>query len=239
MEVKGYDKVFVFYIKHKENSHMTKIKVLIADDQAILAEGLSTLLALEDDMEIIDKVENGQEVLNILENKTVDIILMDIRMPVMNGVECTKIVCNEYPQTKVLILTTYDDDEYIKQAIKNGASGYMLKDLTAEKLSVAIRDVYHGNTVMHQKITQKIILGISKESSTKDRLKTKNGEVLTSRETEILKLLAQGLTNKEIANRLFLSEGTVKNYITLLYDKLDIKGRTKLMTYAIKCGLID
>lgn len=218
---------------------MSKIKVLVADDQAILAEGLCTLLALEDDIEVIDKVENGQEVLNILENNIVDVILMDIRMPVMNGVECTKIVCEKYPNTKVLILTTFDDNEYIKQALNNGASGYMLKDLTADKLSAAIRNVYHGNTVMHQKITQKIISGISKESSTTNKIRTTNGEVLTTRETEILKLLAQGLTNSEIANKLFLSEGTVKNYITLLYDKLDIKGRTKLMSYAIKCGLLD
>jgi DNA-binding NarL/FixJ family response regulator len=218
---------------------MCKIKVLVADDQAILAEGLCTLLSLEDDIEVVGKVENGQEVLSILENNIVDVILMDIRMPVMNGIECTKIVCEKYPDTKILILTTFDDYEYIKQAINNGASGYMLKDLTSEKLSLAIRNVYHGNTVMHQKISKKILSGIPKESFEINEIITNSGEVLTPREKEILKLLAQGLTNSEIANKLFLSEGTVKNYITLLYDKLEIKGRTKLMTYAIKCGLLD
>lgn len=218
---------------------MNKIKVLVADDQAILVEGLCTLLALEDDIKVVGMAENGQEVLSILESNAVDVILMDIRMPIMNGVECTRIICKKYLNTKVLILTTFDDDEYIKQAMNNGASGYMLKDLTAEKLSSAIRNVYYGNTVMHQKITQRLVSDISKKRSTVDRIKTKNGELLTYRETEILKLLAQGLTNTEIANKLFLSEGTVKNYITLLYDKLDIKGRTKLMTYAIKCGVLD
>ena len=218
---------------------MNKIKVLVADDQAILVEGLCTLLALEDDIKVVGMAENGQEVLSILKSNAVDVILMDIRMPIMNGVECTRIICKKYLNTKVLILTTFDDDEYIKQAMNNGASGYMLKDLTAEKLSSAIRNVYYGNTVMHQKITQRLVSDISKKRSTVDRIKTKNGELLTYRETEILKLLAQGLTNTEIANKLFLSEGTVKNYITLLYDKLDIKGRTKLMTYAIKCGVLD
>lgn len=218
---------------------MNKIKVLVADDQAILVEGLCTLLALEDDIKVVGMAENGQEVLSILESNAVDVILMDIRMPIMNGVECTRIICKKYLNTKVLILTTFDDDEYIKQAMNNGASGYMLKDLTAEKLSSAIRNVYYGNTVMHQKITQRLVSDISKKRSTVDRIKTKNGELLTYRETEILKLLAQGLTNTEIANKLFLSEGTVKNYITLLYDKLDIKGRTKLMTYAIKCEVLD
>jgi len=193
---------------------MCKIKVLVADNQAILAEGLCTLLSLEDDIEVVGKVENGQEVLSILENNIVDVILMDIRMPVMNGIECTKIVCEKYPDTKILILTTFDDYEYIKQAINNGASGYMLKDLTSEKLSLAIRNVYHGNTVMHQKISKKILSGIPKESFEINEIITNSGEVLTPREKEILKLLAQGLTNSEIANKLFLSEGTVKNYIT-------------------------
>lgn len=217
---------------------MNKMKVLVVDDQVILSEGLCTLLSLEDDIEVMGSAQNGKEVLEFLKDNVVDVILMDIRMPEMNGVECTNIVCKKYPQTKILILTTFDDDEYIQQAIKNGASGYMLKDLTAEKLASAIRDVYHGNTVMHQKITQKIISSISKPQSTTKTLKTIDGEVLTHRETEILKLLAKGLTNGEIAAELFLSDGTVKNYITALYAKTGIKGRTKLMTYAIECGLL-
>lgn len=218
---------------------MNSIKVLVADDQSIVAEGLCALLALENDIEVIENVENGEEVIQSLQRNEVDVILMDIRMPIMNGVECTKIVTEKYPDTKVLILTTFDDDEYIREAINNGASGYMLKDLTAEKLSLAIRNVYHGNAVMHHAITQKIVSGISGPKASPERLETMTGEVLTPRELEVLKLLAKGLTNGEISDTLFLSEGTVKNYITLLYDKLGIKGRTKLMTYAIKCNILD
>lgn len=218
---------------------MSKIKVLVADDQVILSEGLCTLLSLEEDMDVLGSVQNGKEVLKFIKSKVPDIILMDIRMPVMDGVECTKIVREKYPNIKILILTTFDDDEYIQQALKNGASGYMLKDLTADKLSSAIRDVHHGNTVMHQRITEKIIFGISKSNSIPKAIKTMEGETLTPRETEILKLLAQGLTNSEIAAKLYLSEGTVKNYITMLYDKTGIKGRTKLMSYAIQCGLLE
>lgn len=217
---------------------MDKIKVLVADDQKILSQGLCTLLSFEEDIDVVGSAENGQEVLNILEEKALDVILMDIRMPVMNGVECTKIVSEKYPEIKILILTTYDDDEYIEKVIKNGASGYMLKDLTAERLSAAVRDVYQGNTVMHQEITKKIISGISNSSSKPEKIKLDNCENLSSRELSILKLLAKGLTNSEIALKLFLSEGTVKNYITNLYDKTSIKGRTKLMNFAIESGIL-
>jgi len=218
---------------------MDKIKVLIADDQAIVAEGLGALLSVVDDFEVVRIVENGREVLDALKEIEVDVILMDIRMPVMNGVECTGYVVKDYPDVKVLILTTFDDDEYIRKALNNGATGYMLKDLSADKLSAAIRNVYYGNTVMHQKITQKIVSGLTEKKDTKQSLRTANGEVLTPREKEVLKLIAKGHTNGEIADELFLSTGTVKNYITLIYDKLDIKGRTKLMTYAIDVGLLN
>jgi len=216
---------------------MDKIKILIADDQAIVAEGLSALLSVADDFEVVKIVENGREVLKALKDNKIDVILMDIRMPIMNGVECTEHVKNQYPNIKVLILTTFDDDEYIRKAMNNGAVGYMLKDLTAPKLSAAIRNVYFGNTVMHQDITKKIISGITDEK--KQSIRTENGEVLTRREREVLGLIAKGFTNREIADELFLSIGTVKNYNTLIYDKLGIKGRTKLMAYAIDSGFLD
>lgn len=218
---------------------MSKIKVIVADDQVIVAEGLCALLSVEDDIEVVGMVENGREVLEMLEGQKADVILMDIRMPVMNGVDCTKEVAEKFPDTKVLILTTFDDDEYISQAMNNGAAGYMLKDLTAEKLTAAVRNVYIGNTVMHSKITQKILNGITGRKESHMPIRTKDGEVLTLREMEVLGLIARGKTNSEIADELFLSLGTVKNYITVLYDKLDIRGRTKLMTYAIDSGLFD
>ena len=218
---------------------MSKIRVLVADDQIIVAEGLCALLSVEEDIEVVGMVENGRDVLETLESQETDVILMDIRMPVMNGVDCTKEVSMHHPETKVLILTTFDDDEYISQAMKNGAAGYMLKDLTAEKLAAAVRNVYIGNTVMHSRITQKILSGISGKKDSATPIRSREGEVLTVREMEVLGLIARGKTNSEIADELFLSLGTVKNYITILYDKLDIRGRTKLMTYAIDSGLFD
>ncbi len=217
---------------------MNKIRVMIADDQAIVAQGLGALLSVEDDMEVVKIVENGQKVLEELEKQPVDVILMDIRMPGMNGVECTGHVCEKFPNTKVLILTTFDDDDYISKAIGNGASGYMLKDLTAEKLTAAVRNVHIGNSVLDQLITKKIVgnTGVIREK--RRCIKTENGEVLTSREMDILRLVARGLNNTEIADVLCLSLGTVKNYITALYDKLGIKGRPKLMSFAIDKGLI-
>ena len=217
---------------------MNKIRVIIADDQAIVAQGLGALLSVEDDMEVVKIVENGQKVMDELEKQPVDVILMDIRMPVMNGVECTGHVCEKYPDTKVLILTTFDDDDYISKAIGNGASGYMLKDLTAEKLAAAVRNVHIGNTVLDQLITKKIVGNTGAIREKRRCIKTENGEVLTTREMDILRLVARGLNNKEIADALCLSLGTVKNYITTLYDKLGIKGRPKLMSFAIDKGLI-
>ena len=218
---------------------MNKIRVMIADDQAIVAQGLGALLSVEDDMEVVKIVDNGQKVLEELEKQPVDVILMDIRMPVMNGVECTGHVCEKYPNTKVLILTTFDDDEYISKAIGNGASGYMLKDLTAEKLTAAVRNVHIGNSVLDHLITKKIVgnTGVIREK--RKSIRTENGDALTTREMDILRLVAHGLNNTEISDALCLSLGTVKNYITALYDKLGIKGRPKLMSFAIDNGLME
>jgi DNA-binding NarL/FixJ family response regulator len=218
---------------------MSMIKVLVADDQLIVAEGLCSLLSLEQDIEVMGNVSNGCEVLDFLVTHHVDVILMDIRMPTMNGVECTRKVNKNYPKTNVLILTTFDDDEYIREAICNGAAGYMLKDLTGEELSVAIRNVYHGNNVMHHVVTKKIFSGITSKSNIPEIMTTDTGESLTPRELEVLKLVGRGYSNTEIAEDLFLSIGTVKNYVTILYDKFDIKGRTKLMRFAIKSNLLD
>ncbi len=219
---------------------MNKIRVLIADDQAIVAQGLGALLSVEDDMEVVKIVDNGQKVLEELEKQPVDVILMDIRMPVMNGVECTGHVCEKYPNTKVLILTTFDDDEYISKAIGNGASGYMLKDLTAEKkLTAAVRNVHIGNSVLDHFITKKILGNSSATRAKRICIRAENGDALTTREMDILRHVAHGLNNTEISDALCLSLGTIKNYITALYDKLGIKGRPKLMSFAIDNGLME
>jgi len=221
---------------------MNKIKVIVADDQMILAEGLCTLLNLETDIDVVGQASDGIGVLELLEKNTlVDVILMDIRMPKMNGVECTKRVTKLYPSIKVLILTTFDDDDYVHDALVNGAAGYMLKDLTAEKLTSAIRNVYYGNTVMHQKITDKLLNTLKQPFQVSEiyHIKDLNGHILLEREEEVLYLLAKGYRNSEISYELYLSEGTVKNYISVLYEKFGIKGRTKLMNYALEHGILN
>lgn len=223
---------------------MSKIKVLIADDQYILVEGLAMLLNMEDDMNVIGNVSNGFEVMEFLQdNEYPDLILMDVRMPGMNGVDCTKEVKNRYPEIKVLILTTFDDDAFIVDALKNGADGYMLKDLSAEKLTNAVRNVYYGNTVMHHIVARKIVEGMKSKGEVsvakKCIIRDLRGQRLLEREEDVLYLLCKGYKNSEIAEKLFLSEGTVKNYVSILYEKFNIKGRTKLMSYAIDLGVLE
>lgn len=221
------------------------IRVLVADDQQILVEGLSTLLNLEEDICVIGAVKNGEEVLSFLDaNPAPDVILMDIRMPKMNGVVCTKEVRSRFPDVRVLVLTTFDDDEFIANALANGACGYLLKDLSSEKLTSAIRNAAAGNTVMDQYVTEKIIRQLKSqpdesEAKRKARITDIHGHLLQEREEQVLLLLAKGYKNAEIAKALFLSEGTVKNYISLLYEKFDIKGRTKLMSHVIALGILE
>lgn len=221
------------------------IRVLIADDQQILIEGITTLLNLEEDIQVVGQAKTGIEVLNFLqENPSPDVILMDIRMPEMNGVECTKKVSRLYPEIHVLILTTFDDDEYISKALSNGADGYLLKDLSAEKLTSAIRSVFVGNSVMDQIVTGRIAKHFQKNPKNavdqrNGRIKDMQGSLLHEREEQVLRLLAKGYSNSEIAVELFLSEGTVKNYISTLYEKIGIKGRTKLMSFAIDQGILE
>ncbi len=215
-----------------------KIKIMIADDQRLMREGLKTILELEEDMAVTGLAENGRDVLDKMADAQPDVILMDIRMPVMDGVECTGIVKQRYPGVKVLILTTFDDDGFIIEALKNGAAGYLLKDLSSEKLVGAIRDVYEGNSIMQPEIAAKLISRITgvKSSTADDPAgpEQKRPEGLTDRERDVLRLVGKGLSNAEIAKNLFISEGTVKNYISNLYGKLEVNDRSKLTLYAIE-----
>lgn len=204
-----------------------KIKVMITDDQRLMREGLKTILDLEEDLTVVGLAENGKDALDKITDAQPDVLLMDIRMPIMNGVECTGIIKQRYPEVKVLILTTFDDDEFIIEALKNGAVGYLLKDLPSEKLVGAIRDVYNGNSIMQPEIAAKVISHIT-------GTKKAQPEELTDREKDVLQLVGKGLSNVEIAKKLFISEGTVKNYISNLYSKLGVNDRSKLTLYAIE-----
>lgn len=214
---------------------MMKIKVMITEDQRLMREGLKTLLDLEEDLTVVELAENGADALNKVAQAKPDVILMDLRMPDMNGVDCTKAIKQKYPEIKVIILTTFDEEEFIIDAIKNGASGYILKDLSCEKLVGAIRDVYQGNSIMQPEIAAKIISHISGASKeTNHHLVSEHTEELTDREKEVLSLVGKGLSNVEISKKLYISEGTVKNYISSLYSKLQVSDRSKLTLYALE-----
>jgi len=215
-----------------------EIKVMIVDDQRLMREGLKTILDLEQDISVIHLAENGEDALAKIKLQEPDVVLMDIRMPVMDGVDCTAAVKRDYPHIKVVILTTFDDDEYIIDALSNGAEGYILKDLPSEKLISSIRDVYNGNSIMQPEIAAKVIAHITKNkgASQGSRAASHKSQLdeLTDREKEILVLVARGMSNNEIARSLFLSIGTVKNHISSIYEKIGVNERSKAIVYAME-----
>jgi len=201
------------------------IKVLIVDDQALIREGLNMMLSLYDEIKIVHEANNGKEAIEILGEKDVDVILMDIRMPIMNGVEATKIIKEKYPHIKILILTTFNEDEYIFEGLNNGADGYLLKDIGSKELVNNIKAVYKGDMLFHGEVAKTIasVIKGNKDVGNKTNLKE-----LTPREMEIGKLISQGKNNKEISEILYITEGTVKNHITNILAKLELRDRTQL-----------
>ncbi|WP_330619652.1 response regulator transcription factor [Vallitalea pronyensis] len=210
------------------------INVLLVDDQDIILQGLSMILGKANDMTIVGAVRNGQEAINKCKTENVDIVLMDIRMPVVNGVEATQSIKASNPDIKVIMLTTFQDDEYIFNSLKYGASGYLLKDAMPTEISEAIRTVYHGGTLINPTVATKIVNQFKKIAGEEEQASSMDIEQLTIREKDICKLLAEGHNNKEIANVLFLSEGTVKNHITNILSKLQLRDRTQLAIFAVK-----
>lgn len=206
------------------------MRVLIVDDDALIRDSLKMLLQMEPDIQVTGTAVNGQEALEKAGEQNPDLVLMDIRMPVMDGVISTKRIKETHPQIKIVILTTFKDDEYIKEALKNGAEGYILKSQPAESIIESLRAVAMGNTVLEANIAQ----------SVKDMLQNQHTPKqpqdynLTPRELEIMALVGEGLSNKEIAAKLFISEGTARNYVTALLEKLDLRDRTQLAIFFLK-----
>lgn len=198
-----------------------EIRVLIADDDSLIRESLKIILSMDSEICIVDCVENGLKALEACTQNNIDVALLDIRMPILNGVEAVKRIC-EKTSTKPLILTTFDEDEYIRSAIKYGAKGYILKNNSPDKIINAIKMVYYGNTVMQDVVLDKIKEGLS---DTKGHF---DDTIFTERELEIVRAIAEGLSNKEIASTLYISEGTVKNYITNILSKTNLKHRTQI-----------
>lgn len=223
---------------------MNLIQVMLVDDQTLIREGLRMILSLNDEIEIIGEARNGREAIDKLEEIHPDVILMDIRMPVMDGVEATKYIKDKYPNIKVIILTTFNEDEYIFEGLKNGADGYILKDVKSDVIVEGIKTVYKGNVLLQPEIATKIVKVIKADSINNDNSNDNNHntktkikgrfEELTPRESEIAILVAQGKGNKEISNKLYITEGTVKNHLTRIMSKLELENRTQLALYVNK-----
>ena len=217
---------------------MEKIGVLIADDQTLMRDGLKTILELEENMKVVGVAKDGAEALELFKQTMPQVVLMDIRMPKMNGVERTKLIKEFCPDAIVLILTTFDDEEYIIEALNNGAAGYILKDIEGDNLIKAIADAYNGSFILPSKIALKLAARISKNSSLEKEAadKSKENKVLSSlnlseKELELAKMLSEGFTNKQIASAMYISEGTVKNYVSNIYSKIGISDRTAAAIY--------
>lgn len=212
------------------------INVILVDDQEIVREGLKMILSLYEEINILAEAENGKQLITLLEKLQPDVILIDVRMPIMDGVEATKIIKEKYENIKVIILTTFNEDEYIFKAIKNGADGYLLKDAGSEDIIKAIKLAYNGAMLFDPEVTVKIVKAFNsitseKQSSNKFHNNKYKLDVLTSRERDVARLVAQGKSNKDICKILFLAEGTVKNYVTRILEKLELNSRTELAVF--------
>jgi len=210
------------------------MKVIICDDQDIVRDGLELLLKLEADIQIVGVATDGAEAVEMAEREKPDLVLMDLKMPIMNGVDATREIRAKCPGAKVLVLTTYGTDEWVFDAIRAGASGYLLKDASREEVLSAIRGTVEGKTYIDPSVAGKILGGISGTGKKPATLITSK---LTQREVEVLNLLANGLSNEDIAKQLFLSEGTVRNHISSIVAKLGVSDRTKAAVIAIQHGL--
>lgn len=215
------------------------VKVVIADDQELIRESLRIVLGTHEDIYVVATAMDGFEVLKILEREKVDIILMDIRMPGMDGVHCTKIVKEKYPETKIIILTTFDDDDFVFSALKYGASGYLLKGVGMDELYQAILTVNSGGAMINPDIATKVFSMFSKMSQNNLAIQVDEEAIqdVTQPEWRVIQQVAFGLSNKEIAQKLFLSEGTVRNYLSSILSKLNLRDRTQLAIWAVQTGL--
>lgn len=214
------------------------IKVLIADDQELIRESLKIVLNTHDDIQVIDTTGDGFAVLDSIKRNMPDVILMDIRMPRMDGVYCTKTIKELYPDIKIIILTTFDDDEFVFSALKFGASGYLLKGVSMEGLYQAIKTVISGGAMINPDIATKVFRLFSKMANTNYAISVNDNNVnnLSNAEWKVIQQVGFGLSNKEIAQKLYLSEGTVRNYLSSILSKLELRDRTQLAIWAVQTG---
>ena len=212
------------------------IKVMIADDQQLIRESLKIVLNTEEDLEVTSAVGDGDEVLDTIKSNCPDVILMDVRMPKMDGVACTKLVKKNYPEVKIIILTTFDDDEYVYDAIRFGASGYLLKGISTDELVKAIKVVYQGQAMLNPDIASKVLRFFSSAAQGEITIAAdeKMASELTDNEWKIIREVAKGHSNKEISDILNFSQGTVRNYLSTILEKLGLRDRTQLAIWALE-----
>jgi DNA-binding NarL/FixJ family response regulator len=215
------------------------IRVMLVDDQALFREGLETLLSVHEDIQVVGQAGDGQECVEIANKVRPDVVLMDIRMPIMDGVRATRLLKDAQPQCKVIVLTTFDDDEYIFDALRMGAVGYLLKDVASAQLVEAIRAAARGESILEPSVAAKVITEFKRVSSMVPPVQMEGlVEPLSERELEILGLIARGASNKEVAKQLFIAEGTVKNHMTNILGKLSVRDRTQAVVKARDLGLV-
>lgn len=212
------------------------IRLLLVDDQALIRRGLKALLTTDPTLEVVGETDNGQEAVTQVAQLKPDVVLMDVRMPVADGVSGTRQICQQFPTTKVLMLTTFDDQEYVTQALQAGASGYLLKDTPFEELTTAITLVHKGYTQIGPGLATKML---TQPTPTPQPEEIETWMALSEREKEIVRLVAQGYSNREIAQSLHIAEKTVKNYMTSILNQLDLRDRTQLAIAALKIGFSE
>lgn len=212
------------------------IRVLLADDQAMIRDGLATILDAADDLEVVGQAEDGEQALVLVDQQRPDVVVMDIRMPRLDGLAATKQIRADHDDVAVLVLTTFDSDEYVYEALAAGASGFMLKDAPAADLARAVRVVASGDALLAPSVTRRLIADVT--ARRRDQIPVSAAACsLTAREVEVLRALARGLSNAEIAGELFLSEQTVKTHVGRILTKLNLRDRTQAVVYAFQHGL--
>jgi DNA-binding NarL/FixJ family response regulator len=213
---------------------MDKVKILICDDQALIRDSLSIVLEKQDDIDVVGEAANGLEAVQAVDSLRPDIVLMDIRMPDMDGIAATREILKKHPHTQVVVLTTFEEDELISDCLSAGAVGYLLKDITSADLVKAIELIRKGESILPSSFMKKWIqkMGCAPKTSGEPRVD------LTDRELEVLRYLVEGLNNKELAQRLFVSETTVKNHLSNIFAKLEVRDRTQAVLYAVRHGLV-
>ena len=214
------------------------IRVLICDDQTVVREGLAAILSTDDEIEVVGLARNGTEALALTAEDRPDVVLMDLNMPVMNGVQATQRLRRNHPDVRVLVLTTYADEAWVIDAIRAGAAGYLLKDIRRDDLVAAIKGTAEGKSFLDPTIAGKLMRQMTAEPVVRS-VDTGQVEALTERELEVLRLLAQGYNNPEIAQKLHLAAGTVRNYVSTILQKLDVEDRTQAAVVALQRGLIN